>query len=153
MNENLECNKIRKQLKDYASGNINDELLKKEIEEHLEKCIICKRELLLWQDVLEKQKLLKNIALNKSFKERIEKRIQSLQKAPEVPRLVRQMNAINTFLTGPKGCLLTQIFIITAGFLFVFLFLYKGTNILFVFLVLIAAASMIFLLFKNKNDR
>ncbi len=149
MNENLKCGNIRKKLKDYALGQIEDEIFKKEIEEHLEKCIICKRELLLWQDVLEKQKLLKNITLNKSFKERIEKRIKSLENGPEVPRLVRQINAINTFLTSPKGCLLTQILIITAGFLFVLLFLHKGTNFLFVFLVLIAAFSMIFLLFKK----
>ncbi len=149
MNENIECNKIRKKLKDYATDDIKDELLIKEIEEHLEKCIICKRELLLWQDVLEKQKIIKNINLNENFTDRIKKRIKSLESGPEVPRLVRQVNAINTFLVSPKGCLLTQIFIITAGFLFVILFLYKGTNILFVFLVLIAAASMIFLLFKK----
>ncbi|GEM_PF-1410937 len=149
MSQNIECDKIRKKLKDYAADDIKDELLIKKIEEHLEKCIICKRELLLWQDVLEKQKIIRNINLSNDFKDRIKKRIKSLESGPEVPRVVRQVNAINTFLTSPKGCLLTQIFIITAGFLFVILFLYKETNILFIFLVLLATASMMFLLFKK----
>jgi hypothetical protein len=57
----MEHNEVRKLLKDYAKGNIFDPLLREAMEAHIEKCQLCMRELALWQDVLDKQKLLSNM--------------------------------------------------------------------------------------------
>jgi len=151
MEEKVECQFVRKKLRDYAANNITDTDLIKKIENHIEKCIICRRELLLWQDVLQKQEILKkmNVPMD-NFRDRIKERMKSLEKNPEMPRLLKQMNALNLFLTSPKGCLITQLLILTASFLFIMLFFKKGVSFLFILFFLLSLGAMFYLLLKNR---
>jgi hypothetical protein len=151
MEEKVECQFVRKKLRDYAANNITDTDLIKKIENHIEKCIICRRELLLWQDVLQKQEILKkmNVPMD-NFKDRIKERMKSLEKNPEMPRLLKQTNTLNLFLTSPKGCLITQLLILTASFLFIMLFFKKGVSFLFILFFLLSLGAMFYLLLKNR---
>lgn len=151
MEEKIECQFVRKKLKDYASNNITEPDLIKKIENHIEDCVVCRRELLLWQDVLQKQEILKKMNTSTDdFRNRIKERMKSLETKSDLSRLVRQMNVLNTFFTSPKGCLITQILILTVGFLFIMLFLKKEINFLFIMFFLLSLGAMFFLLLKNK---
>ena len=149
----MECDKCRKKLREYAENSIKDEFIVKEMEGHIKDCPVCKRELLMWQDVLERQRAVKKI-MPRELKDRVKTRMKSYNTDPQLPRVVRQLQSFNRMLTSPKGCLVVQIFLVLAGFMFYFFILRKDdTNIVMPVLIGVSFIAMIFLIFKKKKGK
>jgi len=90
----MECKESRKRLKDYAAGGIKDELLKKEMEEHIDGCYICKKELSMWDEDLDRKKLLQELNKNLSpqnFRIRVGLRMASVDRDPNLAPYVKQL--------------------------------------------------------------
>jgi hypothetical protein len=135
----VEHKDVRKKLKEYAEGKIKDELLKKEMEEHIDGCYICKKELSLWQDVIEKQKAVNEMSKNipvTDFRSRVSGRMASVNRDPNLPPAVRQLRQMSSFLSRyAAGALMLRTLI---SLIFVFLIvmaLVKGKIIAFCLLV------------------
>jgi len=148
----MECEKVRKKLKQYASDEITDPLEKEGMEAHITGCPVCKRELLMWQEVLDRQKMIRETMPN-SFSERVKKRAKNMNAHAQLPPIVRRMQAVSGFISSPKGCLLMQIIIVMLGFLGIFTFVHRDTGVIFSVLVVLAFGSLFFLLLRKKGGK
>ncbi len=96
----MEHNDVRKRLKQYTAGEIKDLALLSEMEKHIDTCYICKKELSMWNESLDRQKLLQELGKNlspKDFRSRVGQRMASLDRNPNLPPFVIQFRKISRF--------------------------------------------------------
>ena len=76
----MDHGETRAKLKEYAEDRITDKTVEDEMAVHIETCEICKRELLLWQEVAEKRKANERFAsyIPKTFRERVSYRMNKI---------------------------------------------------------------------------
>lgn len=123
----MECAKTRKLLKEYANDEISDKEERREMETHISGCPVCKRELLLWQEVMDKQRAVGRMqaGMPKELKDRIKHRMTNNQKAVTVSPVVKKLQA----LSG-KASLITLFVLICVALLFLTHYMrFKGTII------------------------
>ena len=149
----MECKEVRSKLKEYVTLEIKDEYILKQMEEHIENCVICKRELLLWQDVLAKQMETSRLAsyLTGGFRSRVKYRLNRIEGDSSLPPAVKRIQAMQRLLTSPTGRLVVQILILLMGVLFLLFVLKKGTNIISLGFILLGFSMLLFLVIKNRK--
>ncbi len=93
------------------------------MEEHISGCPVCKKELLLWQELNDKRQQLQEMQknLDPDSLSRIKYRLSSLDKDPEYPPVVRRLKRANSMfsmimrrMTGTVIILLGAVFIYKA---------------------------------------
>lgn len=151
----MECNAARKRLKDFAKGNIVDIEEKKELEEHIKDCAICKRELYMWQDVIEKQKVISNLQgnLSPSLRGRIKYRLNQMQKEEFLPPSIHKLRAIGRIWSSTKGRLIIEILIILASLIILFKYMHGGKNLLVPFLILFGFVVLFVIMLKGRKEK
>jgi hypothetical protein len=149
----MECNTARRKLKDYAKGNITDINEKHELEEHIKDCAICKRELYLWQDVIEKQKVLSEMQINmpSDIRSRIKYRLNNLEKEQSLPPAVHKLRAIGKIWSGKKGRLIIEILIILASLVVLFKHMHGGKGLLVPFLIIFGFLVLFIIMLKGSK--
>ena len=112
----MECFDARKKLKEYATDRIGSEAERLEMEAHINGCPVCKRELMMWQDLTEKQAAISRLQarLPVELKDRIKYRMQKNSKQPGVPPIVKQMHWL-----GGKGGMVIMLVLISVGLIYV----------------------------------
>ena len=112
----MECADVRKRLKEYAGGAIQDPGERLRMEEHIKTCPVCKRELLMWQEVLDKQRVVSRMqsGLPKELKDRIKYRMAKNLKQPDLPPSIKK---IQSFAKG-RGALIIVYLLTCAALLF-----------------------------------
>jgi len=151
----LDCAECRKKLKEYAEGVIEPKLAAG-IEEHVEKCPICKKELLLWQDVMDKQAAIRGLqrTLPSELRERLKYRAKLLEKEMTGPPVAGRLKAFSTAWGSPKVRLILHIFFLMAVMLFSLWVLRGGKNILATVLVIFGfAVVFIVMIFKRVKKK
>lgn len=148
----MECRNARKRLKEYASNQILDENELLAMDAHIGSCPVCKRELLLWQEVVAKQMETNRLAshLDGDFKTRVKYRVNKINSEFSLPPAARRIMSIQKIFASPKGRLVIQIIALLIGVLFFMLFIKKGTNMLSVFFVALGFAALLTLILKKK---
>lgn len=148
----MECKVARKKLKEYASGMIHDEKELLSMDTHIESCMICKRELMLWQDVLAKQMEAQNLAshMDGDFRSRVKNRVNKINLDHTLPPAARRIMSLQKLFGSPKGRMVIQIIALLIGVLFFLLFIKKGTNMFSVFFVALGFSALLFLVLKKK---
>jgi len=149
----MECKEVRKKLKEYASNEIYSEETLEEMEVHISTCIICKRELLLWQEVVSKQKETARLAsyLDKDFRTRVKYRLAKIDSDRGLPPAARRIMALQKAFGSVTGRLVLQLVILLVGVLYFVLVMKKGANLLSVFFIVVGFGTLIFMLFKKKK--
>ena len=112
----MECGEARKKLKDYAAGAMPGKEERASLEAHVALCPVCKKELLLWQDVLDRQAAVRGLQRNlpEELRQRLKYRAAILQKVAMQPPLMNRLKAISRMWESPTGRLLIQIFFLMA---------------------------------------
>jgi len=147
----MKCGKVRSKLKEYAEGKIYLSDEKGFMEKHIEKCPICMKELEMWQDVLNKQKKVKQMRSDGNLAERVKKRKEKMERNQPA---ARKMLSMQKFLSDKMGCLVMQVILLMIIVGIFYIFYTEEKSPLFTILIGISAVSMIFVLIKNlKNNR
>lgn len=146
----MECYKCRKNLREYAAGEIHDKLLLKEMEEHINECYICKKELLMWQELIEKQKVLGKMRTGMDLKDRLRMRMNAADSDMHLPMPMRHLKNISRAWRSNTGRLVLQVSIVLAGFIWVLAIKKYGVNVPALIFVLIGFFVMIFLMLKKR---
>jgi hypothetical protein len=149
----MECMEVRKKLKEYAALEIKDREVMREMEEHIETCVICKRELLMWQEVVAKQRETHRLSgyLDGDFRTRVNYRLGRINSDKSLPAAARKLNAMQKMFNSVTGRLVIQIFMLLLGVLYLVLVLKKGTNFLSVIFIIIGFGTLFFLVLKKKK--
>jgi hypothetical protein len=112
----MECAEIRKKLKEYANDEINskEDLLK--METHIGRCEVCKRELLLWQEVMDKQRAVGGMqaGMPKELKDRIKYKMAGNQKHAAMAPMAKKFKAL-----AGKGTLIAVFVLICIVLIFI----------------------------------
>jgi anti-sigma factor RsiW len=150
----MECIEARKKLKEYVKDEIQNVEERLQVEAHVKDCPVCKRELLMWQEVAEKQRSVGRMqaGMPKELKDRLRYRMVKAEKEAAVPQVIKRMQAMSGLLGPGKGRLIMIMCMVFAALIFIL----KTTNgnkgilapalILFGFAVLFAI-----MLFKGKK--
>ncbi len=151
----MECQYVRKKLKDYVKGNITDIDEKKQMEEHIKDCAICKRELYLWQDVIDRQKLISNIQdnLSSDIRSRIKYRLNQSEKETSLPPAIHKLRAMGKIWSSTKGRLIVETIIILASLVVLFKYLHGGKSLIVPFLILFGFIVLFFIMLKGKKEK
>ncbi len=147
----MECNRVRKNLREYAKDEIKDDSLISEMEAHIKGCPVCKKELLLWQDVLQRREQIKRMGGDLSFRDRMRKRRKEADVDYRLPPVVRRLKAMDKLFSSVKGKLIIQVTFLLLAFLLFFMFINKETNIMVPILVVIGFGSIFFLVLRKKK--
>ncbi|MFP4466015.1 MAG: hypothetical protein ACLFP1_03085 [Candidatus Goldiibacteriota bacterium] len=149
----MDCRTTRSKLKEYAEGKIYDNVIKENMEEHIKNCVICMKELEMWQNVVDKQKKINRMRSSANFAGNLSKRQKSTQKNPINYSAAHKMLSVQRLFSNKTGCLVMQVILLmfVAG---VFYFLTDTPKSpVFIILMGISAASMIFVMVKNIGKR
>jgi anti-sigma factor ChrR (cupin superfamily) len=141
----MECAEARKKLKAYAEDGLPaDE--SQQVAGHVETCPVCKKELLLWQQVTEKKTAIKKMQarLPKEMKDRIKYRNAS---DPDLPPLAKKMRMFNN-----KGMLITVLVMICGALFFVTRFAPMANRFLSPILIF-SGFAILFLLFLFRKPK
>lgn len=147
----MECSEARKKLKDYACGLINDRDEILAIETHVSGCEVCKRELLLWQDVTEKR-----VAIGKmqakipvELRDRIKYRMIKNQKQPAMPPMLKKLGSF----AGGRGVMIVTMVLIMGALVFIIMKAPSYSKQLFGPILIFAGFAIMFLLilFRGKK--
>jgi|DewCreStandDraft_4_1066084.scaffolds.fasta_scaffold14969_4 hypothetical protein len=151
----MECSVARKKLKDYAKGNIINTDEKLELENHIKDCAICKRELYLWQDVIEKQKIISNIQDNMplNLRDRIKYRMNQSQKEKFLPPAIHRLRAMGKIWSSTKGRLIIEILIVLISLVILFKYMQGGKNLIVPFLIIFGFLVLFILMLKGKKEK
>ncbi|MEI7542664.1 MAG: hypothetical protein WCJ94_05380 [bacterium] len=149
----MECKEVRKKLKEYASHEIHVEEELLAMDKHIETCLICKRELLLWQDVMSKQKENQrlNSLLEGGFRSRVKYRMGKINSDSALPPAARRILSMQKAFTSVTGRLVMQIALLLLGVLYLVFILKKGANIISLALIIIGFGTLFFLVIKKKK--
>jgi len=147
----MECQKTRKKLKEFAAGEINDPLERSSMEAHINECPVCKKELFLWQDVIDKQKKIQGMKAGGTFRERVDKRMKSARNEMSLPPLARKFRALSMMWTGHRSKLLLQAILLVVMFIFLYITLQRGTSIIVPILIVTGFGSLFMLMLKSKK--
>ncbi|MCX7698967.1 MAG: hypothetical protein N2114_05825 [Candidatus Goldbacteria bacterium] len=151
----MECNIARKKLKDYVQNNITDIKEKNILEKHIKNCAICKRELYLWQEVLEKQKVISyhQSNLSSDIRERIKYRMTQIEKDKFLPPTVYRLQAISKIWSSTKGRLIIQILIILVSLIVIIKYMHGGKNLIVPFLILFGFIVLFIIMLKGRIEK
>lgn len=149
----MECKVARKKLKDYAKNNISDIEEKNKLEEHIKNCPVCKRELYLWQEVIDKQKVISNLQgnLSSDIRSRIKYRINQLEKETSLPPSIYKLRAIGKIWSSTKGRLIIEVLIILASLVILFKYMHGGKNLFVPFLILFGFIVLFVVMLKWRK--
>lgn len=149
----MECKDVRKKLKEYASHEIRVEQELLEMDKHIETCLICKRELLLWQEVMSKQKETQrlNSFLDGGFRSRVKYRMGKINSDSALPPAARRILSMQKAFTSVTGRLVMQIVLLLLGVLYLVFVLKKGTNLISLALIVLGFGTLFFLVLKKKK--
>lgn len=122
------------------------------MDEHIGSCPVCKRELMMWQDVVAKQIETQNLSshLDGDFRSRVKYRMNKITSDLSLPPAARRILSIQKLFASAKGRLVIQIIVLLLGLLFFMIFIRKGTNMLSVFFILLGFAALLTLILKKK---
>lgn len=147
----MECADYRKKLKEFSEGAVKDGLFYKEMEAHITGCAICKKELLLWQELKDKKQEIEELQKNLTSDSlvRIKYRLASSGREPEYPPAVKKLRQANSMLA-----MITRRMTGTVIILLALVFIYKAVSGGFqpLTIMLISFAFMIFavLFFRSR---
>jgi len=147
----MECIQARKIMKEYAADEILSNAERLEIEAHISGCPVCKRELLLWQEVLDKQRAIGRMqaGMPRQLKDRIKYRMTKNQNQANLPQLVKKIQSF----TKRKGTLITLFVLICVALIFIFRTVNFKSAILGPILFFSGFAIIfLLLLFKGKSN-
>jgi anti-sigma factor RsiW len=149
----MECKEVRKKLKEYASHQIHGENELLEMDKHIENCLVCKRELMLWQDVMSKQRETQQLAsyMGGDFKIRAKQRVVKMNSDMSLPPAARRIMSMQKAFTSVTGRLVIQLIALLAGVLYFVMVLKKGANFLSVFFIALGFGTLFFLVLKKKK--
>jgi anti-sigma factor RsiW len=149
----MDHKQARTRLKEYALGEIADKEQEKEMTLHIEKCEICKRELLLWQELIDKQMVNERLAsyIPKEFRDRVSYRMNKINSDRDLPPIVRRIHAMQRAMSSVTGKLIVQVLILLAALIYLIMVKRHGLNfIAFVFMAIGFIVIFIVLLRKKK---
>jgi hypothetical protein len=145
----MEHDEVRKKLKDYAKGNIYDHLQKEAMEAHIEKCQLCMRELALWQDVLDKQKLLSNMRYSSGLAERIRKVNKDIDRDVTMSAAAKRFGYMTRAMRSPGGFTIIVISAVLLGLGLLLMIVKEKVSPIVHVLMIIGGLSLIFVSFKT----
>ena len=156
----MTCADYRKQLKEYSTGKIKDEIFLKEIEEHIQGCAVCKKELLMWQVLNDRKQELAEMQKNLGSDSlaRIKYRMESVDREPDYPPAVRKLRKANSMLAVITGRM-TGTVIMLLGLVFIYKAVAEGYKPLSIGLILFGFIIFTGLFFRarmaerKKKDR
>ncbi len=149
----MEHKDVRAKLKEYTVDELDKDTMR-EMEIHIETCVICKKELLLWQEVIAKQKenaRIRQFIPSGTFRERINYRMNRMESEKNLPPLIMRMKAIERALTSTTGRMIIQMSVLLLGFLWLLFVVKKGTSLLSLFFLMIGFGALFFLILKRKK--
>jgi len=126
----VECADARKQLKEYTLGDIPSGPAREQLENHIEGCAVCRKELLLWQDVMDRQVAIRGMqrTLPAELRERLKYRAKISEKEKQFAEAGGgKIKALAAAWASPKFRLLVQIFFLMAVMIFA-LFVLRGSK-------------------------
>ena len=149
----MECKAVRKKLKEYVNHQILDENELLSMENHIETCLVCKRELLLWQEVTAKQQETGRLAsyLDGDFRTRVKYRMAKINSDMTLPPAARRIMSMRKAFTSVTGRLILQIILLLIGVLYFVLVLKKGANLFSVFFIALGFGTLFFLVLRKKK--
>ncbi|MCE5301306.1 MAG: hypothetical protein LLG37_10615 [Spirochaetia bacterium] len=145
----MECKQVRKKLKDYATDEIGDKGIIQEMEDHIGSCQVCMRELLLWQDVTEKQRALNR--MSGGLSDRMDKRMRETNRNIHLPPIMRRVEAMRMFSMSPVVKIIVQVLLLAAALLLMYAATRNGINIFAVILFGIGFMTVIAMMFRKKK--
>lgn len=147
----MECAEARKKLREYVSEEISDEKLRFEIEAHAAGCAVCKQEIYMWQEVLDRQTAVAKMQdkLPKELKDRIKYRMARNQKDPNMPP---QLKRIQAFMAG-RGTLIVLFLLICAALIYIFIFAKLKSGIVGPMLIFSGFAILFLLMLFRGNKK
>ena len=149
----MECRAARKKLKEYASNQIHEESELLAMDKHIESCFVCKRELLLWQEVVSKQIETQRLAsyVDGDFRSRVKYRMAKINSDMSLPPAVRRIMSIQKIFSSTTGRLVLQLIVLLFGLLYLIFVLKKGANIFSLFFIMLGFGMLFFLVLKKKK--
>ncbi|MGD0565732.1 MAG: hypothetical protein ABSA34_00180 [Candidatus Goldiibacteriota bacterium] len=149
----MDHKQTRAKLKEYAEDMIIDKAVEREMAEHIETCEICKRELLLWQEVTETRKANERFAsyIPKTFRERVSYRMNKINSDRDLPPVVRRMQAIQQAFSSVTGRLVVQVLILLAALIYLIMVKSHGLNLVALLFMAIGFVVIFFILLRKKK--
>ncbi|HDQ25740.1 MAG TPA: hypothetical protein ENN43_03220 [bacterium] len=147
----MRCEDARKMLKDYSKGFTEEEDLGP-LEEHIKGCDICKRELMLWQDLGQKNRKLSSMkaGMPKELSEKVRARAKKAHSDAHLPPMARKINRIQSSLGSRRGMMLMQIVIFLGVLVFLYIFTHRD-SIVVPFFMVVAIILLIAVILKKPH--
>ena len=144
---------VRAKLKEYALGEIDNKKKENEMTMHIEKCEICKRELLLWQELIDKQMVNERLAsyIPKEFRDRVSYRMNKINSDSDLPPIVRRIHAMQKAMSSITGRLVVQVLILLAALIYLIMLKSHGLNIFAFVFMAIGFIVIFFVLLRKKK--
>jgi anti-sigma factor RsiW len=150
----MECIEARKKLKEYVNDEIINNEERLQIEAHVKDCPVCQREMLMWQEVMDKQRAVSRMqaGMSKELKDRLKYRMVKAEKEAAVPQIIKRMKAISGIWGPGKGRLIMLVCMIFAALIFILKTTNGNKGILAPALILFGFSILFYLmLFKGKK--
>lgn len=158
----MECMEVRKKLEEYARDEIKDKELINKMEAHIDTCPICKKELFMWQEVLENQRTVSRMqatGMPKELKDRIKYRTSRSEKISKMPAFFRTKRAPGGFWNSILGMIIQITFILACGIVIVsgpilglFRFKQQGRNMVAILLIIFGFAVLsVLMIMKGRK--
>ncbi len=153
----MECAEVRKKLKEYANNEIGEKYARAAMERHIQGCPVCKRELLMWQEVIDRQRAVKGLQskMPKELKDRIKYRMDKSAKSSRVPAALKKLQAMGNIWNSPLGIVIMGITALVAPVIVImvlFRTMHPGKSMLAPLLVVFGfAVVFIVMIVKSKK--
>jgi hypothetical protein len=153
----MECAEVRKKLKEYANDEISGKAERAAMEGHISGCPVCKRELHMWQEVMDKQNVVKEMqsSLPKELKDRIKYRMGKSGNPLNAPPVLKKMKGLNNIWNSTLGMVMMAILAVIVPvvvIMILFRAMHPGASMLAPIMVVFGfAVIFIVLIFKSKK--
>lgn len=147
----MECSEARKKLKEYAVDAIKNRDEIYAIEAHVSGCEVCKRELLLWQEVTEKRAAIKKMQAKMpvALSDRIKYRMLKNDKQADMPPMLKKLG----LFAGNKGVMIVTLALIMGALVFIIMNAPSFYQKLFGPVLIFCGFAVLFLLVLFRGKR
>lgn len=147
----MNCADYRKKMKEFSRDEIKDELFLKEMHEHVSECAVCKKELLLWQELNDKRQEVAEMQknLNSDGFSGLKYRHTSSNREPDYPPVVKKLRQANSMMAMITRRM-TGTVIILLGLVFIYKAMSGGFKPLTIMLITFAFLIFTLLFLRSK---
>jgi len=146
----MEHSDVRKKLNDYSKGFITNKTEETEIEAHIKKCELCRRELAMWQDVNDRQHGLDGGRVSSRLAEKAQQISGEMEKDVNMAPGAKRMGYVANTLKSPVAMIVWTITCVIFGLAIMLMFVKDNVSPWFHLFMIAGGIAMIFVAIKTS---